>query len=109
MERDRENKEFLPGHPFPDCLQVTNDLNHAVEDANFILLVVPSHAMRNVVSSIPKGPPEGCTVISATKGIEQGSLMRMSEILADVWKERFDPERFAVLSGPSLADEVVAA
>lgn len=107
MERERENKEFLPGHPFPPQLDLTADIHEATAGAEFILFVVPSHGMRGTVARLTDGPPPDCAVISATKGVEQESLMRMSEVLADVWGERFDSRLFAALSGPSHAEEVV--
>ena len=107
MSRMRENKEFLPGHPFPPQLEVTDDIHLATAGAEFILMVVPSHAMRSTASRLTEGLPDNCTVISAAKGVEEKSLMRMSEVLADVWKDRFDPSRFCSLSGPSHAEEVV--
>lgn len=107
MACDRENREFLPGHFFPPNLSVTDDIHEAVAGAEFAIFVVPSHAMRSTVHRLKEGPPAGATIISATKGIEQGSLMRMSEVLADVWGDRFSNDGFAVISGPSLADEVI--
>jgi len=107
MARMRENKEFLPGHPFPPQLEMTGDIHEATAGADFILMVVPSHGMRSTAARMTEGPPADCTVISATKGIEQDSLMRMTEVLSDVWGDRLDPSRMAALSGPSLADEVV--
>ena len=107
MEHERENKEFLPGHPFPHNLEITSDINQAVTAAEYILMVVPSHVFRSAAARLTNGPGKGMTVISAAKGVEQGSLMRMSEVLGDVWGDKFDPGMFAVLSGPSHAEEVV--
>ena len=107
MREDRENKEFLPGHPFPDNLAVTEIIDEAVNGADVCLIVVPSHAMRSTVLQLAKGVPADCVVVSATKGIEEKSLMRMSEVIADVWGDHFNPDQFAALSGPSHAEEVV--
>jgi len=107
MKRDRENMEFLPGHPFPANLHPTGDVLEAAEGASALLMVVPSHAMRATAKRLAGGPPPGSIVISATKGVEEGSLMRMSEALADVWGAGFDLNQFAVPPGPSHAEEVV--
>ena len=106
MRMDGENKEFLPGHLFPEILIPTDDIQEAVKDADICLLVVPSHAVRETVKRIPDGLPSGCVMVSATKGIEQNSLMRMSEVVADVWKGKFDWNKFVALTGPSHAEEV---
>lgn len=107
MAHERENKEFLPGHLFPNNLDITGDINHAVEGAEFILFVIPTHGFRSAAVKLSRAPGKGVTVISAAKGVEQNSLMRMSEVLFDVWKDDFDPANFAALSGPSHAEEVV--
>ncbi len=107
MEHERENKEFLPGHPFPHNLEITDDITEAAADAQFILIAVPSHGFRGTAARLADGPAKDVTIISAAKGIEQGSLMRMSEVLGDVWGDKFDQRKFAVLSGPSHAEEVV--
>ncbi len=107
MEEERENREFLAGYPFPAELTVTSRADEAVFDARVCFLVVPSHAMRSTVERLTEGFPHDCTVVSATKGIEEGTLMRMSEVVADVWGKRFDPGRFVCLAGPSHAEEVV--
>jgi len=105
MQAERENKEFLPGYELPPNVEVTSDVNAAVADAELCLLVVPSHVMRDVLKRLPKMPIG--VVVSATKGIEEGTLMRMSEVAADVWRESFDVGRYICLSGPSHAEEVV--
>ncbi len=107
MEKERENKEFLPGYPFPPNLEITGDIHQATAGAEYILMVVPSHGFRSTAANLTDGPGKDVTVISAAKGVEQGSLMRMSEVLGDVWRNKFDPSMFAVLSGPSHAEEVV--
>ena len=106
MRMDGENKEFLPGHLFPEILTPTDDIREAVEDAEICFLVVPSHAVRETVKRIPDGLPSGCIMVSATKGIEQNTLMRMSEVVADVWKDKLERDLFVALTGPSHAEEV---
>ncbi|MBT3232780.1 MAG: NAD(P)-dependent glycerol-3-phosphate dehydrogenase [Calditrichaeota bacterium] len=106
MKRDRENLEFLAGFPFPSNLNVTDDINEAVADADFCLSVVPSHAVRSTAGLIKDSIPGDCRIVSASKGIEQESLMRISEVFADVLGDRFVLGNFTCLSGPSHAEEV---
>lgn len=106
MQRDRENKEFLPSHPFPDNVQPVEHIEEAVDGAEVCLFVVPSHVVRETAQRLPNGLPAECIVLSASKGIEQDSLMRMSEVMSDVWGNRFSMERFVCLTGPSHAEEV---
>lgn len=106
MEQDRENKEFLPGHVFPESLRVTDDIEWAVADVDVCLSVVPTHAVRETLKRILQGLSERCIFVSATKGIEQVTLMRVSEIVMDVWQDEFSLERFVCLTGPSHAEEV---
>ncbi len=103
----RENHRYLPGASFPDTLQVTSDLEHAVSGRDVILVVIPSHGFRKVIQQaanhIASKPPEA--VISATKGIENATLCSMTEVL----EQELPPAlsgKFAVLSGPSFAREV---
>ncbi len=107
LESDRENKEFLPGHPFPANLQVTGEIKGALEGAEICLFVVPSHAVRSTARRLIDYIPSDVLTISATKGIEQGTLMRMSQVIEDVWGDHFKLENFVALTGPSHAEEVV--
>ncbi len=107
MEKDRENREFLPGYIFPPNLALSVDLLDAVQDADFVIIAVPSHAVRSVAARIPQGLPQDCIVISATKGIEENTLLRMSQVLIDVWGSKVSSEKIVALSGPSHAEEVV--
>ncbi len=105
MQKDRENRLFLPGFIFNSNLQVTGDLKFAIESSDHIVLVIPSHGFRQTAVVISETDISGKTFISATKGIEIESLKRMSEVL----KEEIpgvDDNNIAVLSGPSFAKEV---
>ena len=106
MKHDRENKEFLPGVPFPANLSVTDNLEEAVIDADVCLSVVPSHAVRSTSELLKDLLPQNCLIISGSKGIEQETLMRISEVFADVLGDRFNLDNFTCLSGPSHAEEV---
>jgi glycerol-3-phosphate dehydrogenase (NAD(P)+) len=104
--RDRENKKFLPGIPIPDEISITGDLTEALAGAQLILFVVPTHAMREVArSSAATGEVNpDVIVVNASKGIEEGTLKRMSQVLAD--ELPVDPARISSLMGPSHAEEV---
>ncbi len=105
LAEDRENKEFLPGTPFPYSLEVTNDLNAALEGAEAVLVVVPSQFVRSVLVQI-EGDHSDKIWLNAAKGIELDSLKRMSEVVEEVMgPEMLD--RYVVLSGPSHAEEVI--
>jgi glycerol-3-phosphate dehydrogenase (NAD(P)+) len=100
-----ENFMFLPGIPLPEGLIATTSLPQALDKAEFVLTVMPSHFCRSLYERmLPALNPE-MVFISATKGLEVGSLMRMSEVIRSAVAPRFDP-RLTVLSGPSFAREV---
>ncbi|HTJ82204.1 MAG TPA: NAD(P)H-dependent glycerol-3-phosphate dehydrogenase, partial [Polyangiaceae bacterium] len=100
-----ENKRYLPGHKLPDNLTATSDLADALADAQLVVLVVPSHAMREVMVKAKPLLPPNALICSASKGIENESLMLMSQVLVDVLGKDAEP-RLTYLSGPSFAKEV---
>jgi glycerol-3-phosphate dehydrogenase (NAD(P)+) len=83
----------------------TTIIEDAVDGADFALLVVPSHAMREIISRLLPSLSSNVVLVSAAKGVENGTLMRMEEVVADVLRESFEP-RYVALSGPSFAREV---
>lgn len=101
----RINDVFLPGCALPANVEVTSELGRAPQGAGIILTVVPSRYVRGVVSAMLPELDGSAAFVSATKGIEPGTLLRMSEVLAGVLNPAF-PGRIAVLSGPSFAREV---
>jgi len=103
----RENVDFLPGIPFPLTLHVTYDLDDATRDAQIVLIVVPSQTFRSNVQALRPFVSTNPVVVSATKGIEMGTLQRMSEILCAELPQ-VPPEQIAVLSGPNIAREIAA-
>jgi glycerol-3-phosphate dehydrogenase (NAD(P)+) len=99
-----ENPDYLSGVELPASLQATNDLEKALSSASVAVMAVPSHAFRGIFrEAVPLVPP-GAPIVSLTKGIEQDSLKRMSEIMVE--ESDLDPSRVAALSGPNLAREV---
>lgn len=102
----RSRKEVLKGIKLMQTIKVTSSLPDAVSRADLIYFVIPSHVARNVMTDFTKTSyRKNAVFVSCTKGIENDTQMRMSEIFRQVLPE-FDFNRFAVLSGPSHAEEV---
>ena len=105
MRDTRENDLYLPGIKLTTNIVVTDDLAVALDGAEIVLSVVPSHLVRSLYREMLPYLAENMIFVSATKGLEEGSLLRSSEIVAEVLQPRFQP-RLAVLSGPTFAREV---
>ncbi len=108
LRRDRENRRFLANIPFPDHLHPEDDLKQAVRGASMVVMVVPSHSYRSVFTALVPFLANNCRVVSAVKGIENSSLMTMTQIMEDVLREQQSNATIevGVLSGPSFAIEV---
>jgi glycerol-3-phosphate dehydrogenase (NAD(P)+) len=106
--RTKENKTFLPGAVFPTSVSFTNDISLAAESAEIIFMAVPSQFCRSAYSTLLPHLNSHPIIVSMTKGIEEGSLKRMSEVMTEVFAPRFNP-KIVALSGPSFAKEVAAA
>lgn len=101
----RENALFMPGIRLPDRIVPTGELAEALHGAGTVLTVMPSHVCRSLYEAmLPHLRPE-MVCVSATKGIETETTLRMSEVIRSVVGPHFAP-RLAVLSGPSFAREV---
>jgi glycerol-3-phosphate dehydrogenase (NAD(P)+) len=98
-----ENKPFLPGYVVPADVAVTSELAKAVTGADIVLCVTPSEHMRRVVGQIAPLLTPDQIVVSATKGLEEESLLRMSQVIASL-----TDNACAVVSGPTFAAEVAA-
>jgi len=105
MNERRINERYLPMAQLPPTLRATSDLEEALHGAELVVVVVPSHALRSVVAEAKAYIPERALICSATKGIENDSLMLMSEVLVDEIG-RAAEHRMTYLSGPSFAKEV---
>ena len=105
MARERVNSEYLPGCRLPDTLEFTADLDEACSSADVIALGVPSHGMRAVLEGARPFVRSDVPVVSLAKGVEQETLLRMSEVATEVLGEA---GRVAVLTGPNLAREISA-
>ncbi len=105
IKNERMNKVFLPGMELVPQLKPVRSYEEALLDRELILLVVPSHVYREVLTGVRSYLRAGIPLMTATKGIENNTLMLMSQVAEDVLtKEHM--ERFAVLAGPSFAKEV---
>jgi glycerol-3-phosphate dehydrogenase (NAD(P)+) len=107
MARARVNDIFLPGCHLPDSVQITTKVAAALDGAEIVLGVVPSHHARSIYTAMLPHLTPSVILVSATKGLEQSSLLRMSEVIEKVVAGRFEP-RIAVLSGPTFAREVAS-
>jgi glycerol-3-phosphate dehydrogenase (NAD(P)+) len=105
IEVRRENTWFLPGVTLPSNLSATNDLARAVRDRELVLVVVPSHVMRETGEKMAGMLGGTGIVATASKGIENATHLTMTGVLADTLTG-ITPERLAVISGPSFAKEV---
>ena len=103
LASSRENRAYLPGIALPEALTPTGNIAEAVDAASFAVVAVPSHGLRDVARAARPHLPPACTVVSAVKGLEEGSLLRMSEVLRAELSGIGD---VVVLSGPSFAAEV---
>lgn len=105
IEAARENEAYLPGFELPENLRATSDLEEALDGVKLVLSVVPTHGLRAVLANAAPLFPEDAPVLSCTKGIEQGTLMMVSQ----VFEEQLPGSRHHLLSylaGPSFAREV---
>jgi len=105
MKELRENDVYLPGTPLPPNVHPTSDLAAAMEDAEIVLSVMPSHLVRSVYTRILEFLHPSLLFVSATKGLENESLLRVTDVIRDVVRPIFEP-RVAVISGPTFAKEV---
>jgi glycerol-3-phosphate dehydrogenase (NAD(P)+) len=98
----RINDAYLPGCPIPKDVAITSDLAEAMEGAQIVLSVMPSHLARGMYRRMLPNINEGMVFVSATKGLENHSLMRVTEVIREV----VGTTKVAVISGPSFAREV---
>lgn len=103
IERRRENTKFLPGYRLPTALVFEPEDDRAMAGADLVVSAVPCQYMRRVWSRLKVQVPSGVPIVSVAKGIENGTLLRPTQILADVLGEEVPG---AVLSGPTIADEL---
>ena len=105
IARSRTNDLFLPGCPMPPAITATNDFKEALAGVEIIVSVMPSHHCRGLFERMQPHLKPDTLFVSATKGIEEGTLLRMTEVVQQVVNDSFKV-RIGALSGPSFAREV---
>ncbi|CAG7616390.1 NAD(P)H-dependent glycerol-3-phosphate dehydrogenase [Leucobacter soli] len=100
----KRNTQYLPGINLPKSLQATSELERALAGASLVFLAVPSQSLRANLGELEPYLEPGAVLVSLVKGVERGTLMRMSEVIADTLD--LEPERIGVLSGPNIALEI---
>jgi len=106
MRERRENSAYLAGFPLPAQLAITADAPIAAQNAEILVTVVPSEHLRATCSHFAPHLREGQLLVSATKGIEDHTLLRMSEVIRQISSQFGLNLSIGVLSGPSFAQEV---
>ncbi len=107
IERERANGAYLPGFELPRNLRAVSDLDEALSGVSLVLSVVPTHGLRHVLGEAAAHLPEDAPILSCTKGIENSTLLLVSEIFEELLpKERH--RLLTYLAGPSFAREVAA-
>ncbi|MDP6559178.1 MAG: NAD(P)H-dependent glycerol-3-phosphate dehydrogenase [Candidatus Binatia bacterium] len=105
IQTKRENQAYLPGVPLPPSLGLTLSLEEAVSGKKILFCALPSHAVRDVMQRAAPYTDPSAVLVCGTKGIEEGSLLTMGEVLSQIYGESRKGE-FTFLSGPSFALEV---
>ncbi len=106
IAKSRVNERFLPGFTLPESVHATNDLSNALEGADVVVSVMPSQHCRSLFVRMAPSLCAETVFVSCTKGLEDRTLLRMTEVIADVLRARNITPRVGALSGPSFAKEV---
>jgi glycerol-3-phosphate dehydrogenase (NAD(P)+) len=104
INREHRNEAYLPGFPIAPDLRATASLEEAVREADVLVMGIPSHGMRSALEEVSKYIRPWVPVVSLAKGLEPGSLLRMTEVIRQVLPEH----RAGALTGPNLAKEIMA-
>ena len=107
LRRHRENPTYLPGQNLPETVLVTPDVQSALENASVVVGAVPAAHAREIYERVSPHLVRGTVIVSATKGLEPHTHLRMTEVISQVIPADHEP-RVAVLSGPSFATEAAA-
>lgn len=102
MRETKENVTYLPGVVLPSNIDISSDLEYCCKDSEVLVIATPSHAVRETVTNIKSFINKDQIIVSIAKGIENETLMRMSEIIEEILPDN----KVAVLSGPCHAEEV---
>jgi len=100
------NGDYMPGINLPESLIVSSDIGEVLSGAQQVYIAVPSQSLRGNLEDWGKLIPEGAIIVSLMKGVEQGSGLRMSEVIADVLK--IEQDLICVVSGPNLSLEIAS-
>ena len=109
LRTTRVNNKYLKGFPFPENIIPVSDIKQAIASTKIILMVVPSHSLRQIVGKIEPLVEDDTKIISAIKGIENNTLQTMTQVMEDILHDVLAQNRgvdIGVLSGPSFAEEV---
>ncbi len=106
IDGSRVNADYLPGVVLPENLSATSDAGKALAGAQAVVLAVPSQTLRGNLTAWRDRLPADATLVSLAKGVELGTLKRMSEVIREV--ASVPEDRVAVVSGPNLAKEIAA-
>ena len=106
MRTSRTNPRYLPGFPLPDRLTIHHEMAEAAQGADLLVSAVPTAFLRATWSALAPHVPEGTPVVSVSKGLERDTLLRPTQILAEVLSR--SEGSVAVLSGPNIAGEIAA-
>jgi glycerol-3-phosphate dehydrogenase (NAD(P)+) len=104
INEKRENTDYLPGIELPDTVRATHDAEEALTEAEDVFFVVPAQTFRQNLREWVDLVPGDALLVSLMKGVELGSLRRMSEVIEE--ETGADPSRIGVVSGPNLAKEI---
>lgn len=99
----RSNRNYLPGVNLPHGLEATENLQEAVESADVLVMAVPSHGFRQALEQVAPALRPWVPIVSLTKGLEEGSMLRMTEVIEEV----LPGHPAGVLTGPNLATEII--
>lgn len=102
MKEFKENKKYLPNISIPDKIVITNDISELVYNKDVLVLSIPSHAIREILNGSKNIIKKEQVIVNVAKGIENNTLLRVSQIVKDILPNN----QYAVLSGPSHAEEV---
>ena len=105
MRQERQNDIYLPGFSIPANVEISSDFASVLTGVKLVLSVTPSHVVRSIFSQMLPYVDPSMAFVSATKGLENGSLLRMTEVIEETVGHRFFP-RTAAISGPTFAREV---
>jgi glycerol-3-phosphate dehydrogenase (NAD(P)+) len=104
INESRENSDYLPGIQLPPAVSATHDVEEAAHGADIVILATPSQTLRGNLEEWAPHIASDAVMVSLMKGVELGTLNRMSEVIHQVTGA--GPERIAVISGPNLAKEI---